>query len=62
MGSHKDLEDATKFFEKHRIVPIVTHVLQGLESAEEGFEMMKRGDHFGKVVIKVVHNDKLSKL
>jgi len=49
MGSHKDLEAATEFIEKHRIVPIVTHVLRGLESAEEGFEMMQRRDHFGKV-------------
>lgn len=62
MGSHKDLEDATRFIEKHHIVPIVTHVLHGLESAEEGFEMVKRGDHFGKVVIKMVHTDKLPKL
>jgi D-arabinose 1-dehydrogenase-like Zn-dependent alcohol dehydrogenase len=63
MGSHQDLMDATKFLEKHRIVPVVSHVLDGLESAEEGFEIMNRGDQFGKIVIKMnaekVHKSKL---
>ncbi|KAF9473863.1 NAD(P)-binding protein [Pholiota conissans] len=53
MGSHQDLKDATDFIAKHRIVPIVSHVLDGLESADEGFELLKRGDQFGKVVIKL---------
>jgi hypothetical protein len=53
MGSHKDLIDATNFMVEHRIVPVVSHVLDGLESAEEGFELMKRGDQFGKIVIKI---------
>lgn len=53
MGSHQDLIDATKFLEEHRIVPIVSHVLDGLEAAEQGFEIIRRGDQFGKVVIKM---------
>lgn len=53
MGSHQDLIDATKFLAQHRIVPPISHVLDGLESAEEGFELMKRGDQFGKIVIKL---------
>lgn len=53
MGSHQDLKDATDFIAKHRIVPIVSHVLDGLESADEGFDLIKRGDQFGKVVIKL---------
>jgi NADPH:quinone reductase-like Zn-dependent oxidoreductase len=53
MGSHKDLIDATKFLSDNRIVPVVSHVLEGLEAAEEGFELMKRGDQFGKIVIKM---------
>lgn len=51
MGSHQDLIDATKFLEETHIVPVVSHVLDGLESAEEGFELMKRGGQFGKIVI-----------
>jgi len=53
MGSHQDLKDATEFIAQHRIVPIVSHVVDGLESAEQGFELLKRGDQFGKVVIKL---------
>ncbi|KAF8802851.1 hypothetical protein BYT27DRAFT_6748988 [Phlegmacium glaucopus] len=40
------VEDATEFLAGHRIVPVVSHVLDGLESAEEGFELLKRGDQF----------------
>ncbi|KAG7442484.1 NAD-P-binding protein [Guyanagaster necrorhizus] len=53
MGSLQDMRDATAFLEEHRIVPVVSHVLEGLESAEEGFEILKRGDQFGKVVIRI---------
>ncbi|KAI9065457.1 NAD-P-binding protein [Trametes sanguinea] len=54
MGSKQDLLDATAFLAQHRIVPVVSDVLDGLESAERGFEILERGDHFGKVVIRVV--------
>jgi NADPH:quinone reductase-like Zn-dependent oxidoreductase len=53
MGSHQDLKDATDFIAHHRIVPIISRVVDGLESAEQGFELLKRGDQFGKVVIKL---------
>ncbi|KAL6301844.1 hypothetical protein BKA93DRAFT_796114 [Sparassis latifolia] len=62
MGSHKDLIDATKFLAEYRIVPMVSHVLDGLESAEEGFELIKRGEQFGKVVLKVRHPEAGAKL
>ena len=57
MGSHKDLVDATSFLAAHRIVPVVSHVLDGLESAEEGFELINRGQQFGKVVIRIRHEN-----
>lgn len=53
MGSHKDLLDATNFIKKHRVKPIVSTVLNGLDDYEKGFEMMSRGDQFGKIVMKV---------
>jgi len=53
MGSHQDLIDATHFLAKHKFTPVVSHVLNGLESAERGFEVMGRGDQFGKIVIKM---------
>ncbi|KAJ8583566.1 NAD(P)-binding protein [Rhizopogon salebrosus TDB-379] len=56
MGSLKDLTDATQFLSEHRIVPVVSHVLDGLEAADEGFELLKRGDQFGKFVLKIDNN------
>ncbi|KII88285.1 hypothetical protein PLICRDRAFT_124628 [Plicaturopsis crispa FD-325 SS-3] len=53
MGSRQDLLDGTEFLSKHRIVPVVSHVLDGLESAEKGFELLRQGEQFGKVVIQV---------
>jgi D-arabinose 1-dehydrogenase-like Zn-dependent alcohol dehydrogenase len=53
MGSHQDLIDATDFLSKHKIVPVVSTVLDGLESAEQGFEEMNQGGQFGKIVIKL---------
>lgn len=53
MGSRSDLVDATNFIQKHNIHPVVSHVIQGLERFEEGFELMKSGDHFGKIVMRV---------
>lgn len=53
MGSHTDLLNATSFLSEHRIEPIVSHVLDGLERAEEGFEVVKRGEGVGKVVIRL---------
>ncbi|KAI0780500.1 NAD-P-binding protein [Trametes elegans] len=53
MGSKQDLTDAMNFLAQHRIVPTVWHVLDGLESAEEGFQILESGDHFGKVVVRL---------
>ncbi|EJF66218.1 NAD(P)-binding protein [Dichomitus squalens LYAD-421 SS1] len=53
MGSHKDLIDATNFLAEHRIVPVVSHVLDGLESADEGFKLLQEGSHVGKIVIRI---------
>jgi D-arabinose 1-dehydrogenase-like Zn-dependent alcohol dehydrogenase len=56
MGSKQDLRDATEFLSKHKIVPVVSHVCRGLESAEEGFETLRSGEQFGKVVIDITGN------
>ncbi|KAF8438174.1 NAD-P-binding protein [Boletus edulis BED1] len=53
MGSYQDLVDATRFMAEHAIVPVVSHVLEGLGSAEQGFELMKRGSQFGKIVVRM---------
>ncbi|KAI0823601.1 NAD-P-binding protein [Trametes gibbosa] len=53
MGSKQDLLDATAFLAAHKIVPVVSEVLDGLASAQRGFEILARGEQFGKVVIRV---------
>ncbi|KIJ61516.1 hypothetical protein HYDPIDRAFT_115660 [Hydnomerulius pinastri MD-312] len=59
MGSHQDLRDATNFMAEHHIVPVVSHVLDGLGAADEGFDLMKRGDQFGKIVIRMVKDEQV---
>ena len=41
---------------EHAIVPVVSHVLEGLGSAEQGFELMKHGSQFGKIVVRMEAN------
>ena len=49
MGSLEEFKKAVAFIDEKKINPIVHTVLQGLEKAEEGFEIMKQGGQFGKV-------------
>ncbi|KAI5900674.1 NAD(P)-binding protein [Schizophyllum commune H4-8] len=58
MGSRKDLEDATAFMAKHKIVPVVSDVLDGLDAVEQGFDLIKRGGQFGKIVIDLQRSSK----
>lgn len=53
MGSHQDLADATAFLTEKKIVPVVSAVFDGLESAEQAFELVKSGSQFGKAIIKL---------
>lgn len=64
MGSFAEFKDAVAFIGKHKIVPVVHTVLEGLEKAEEGFAIMKAGGQFGKVSLvlrltPIVANDTL---
>ncbi|KAF8516950.1 hypothetical protein BU17DRAFT_76542 [Hysterangium stoloniferum] len=58
MGSQRELIEATNFIAEHKIVPQVSDVLNGLEEFEEGFEIMKRGSIFGKIVIRMRRGEK----
>lgn len=53
MGSVKDLQNATRFLAEKRLTPVVSHVIHGLQNAEQGFELMQRGGQFGKIVINI---------
>ncbi|KAH6902699.1 hypothetical protein BKA70DRAFT_1516572 [Coprinopsis sp. MPI-PUGE-AT-0042] len=53
LGSQKELRDATKFCEEHKIVPPVSHVLEGLENAPKGYDLLNTREQFGKVIVKI---------
>ncbi|SNX81679.1 related to acyl-CoA synthetase [Melanopsichium pennsylvanicum] len=55
LGSFKEFAESIKFIEKHRIVPVVDIVLNGLDQAEKGFELLAQADKRsgGKVILKI---------
>ncbi|KZP26103.1 hypothetical protein FIBSPDRAFT_918248 [Athelia psychrophila] len=48
---------AIAFLEKHRIIPVISRVLYGLEGALEGFDIRKQVEGFGKVVVDISGTD-----
>lgn len=58
MGSLEEFKKAVAFIDEKKLNPVVHTVLQGLERAEEGFEIMKQGGQFGKIVIYVEKSEK----
>ncbi|BGP26935.1 hypothetical protein JCM10295v2_005897 [Rhodotorula toruloides] len=57
MGSREEFFAAVKMVAEHKIQPVVDSVLNGLEQAEEGFQLLKRGGQFGKVVINIAKDE-----
>ncbi|KAL5638000.1 hypothetical protein ACGC1H_002312 [Rhizoctonia solani] len=53
MGSTTELKAATDFAAKHHLKPSVSTVLEGLENAEPGFELIQKGRESGKIVVRV---------
>lgn len=49
MGSRDECWQAIRFIGEHQIKPVVDTALSGLDQAEEGFQLLKRGGQFGKV-------------
>lgn len=58
MGSFEEFQKAVAFIAQHKIRPVVHTVLEGLDQAEVGFELMKVGGQFGKIVIAIEKEDK----
>ncbi|POW01539.1 hypothetical protein PSTT_12431 [Puccinia striiformis] len=50
MGSLKEFKEMVEFVDKHHIRPVVHTVLHGFEQVEEGFQILKAAQQFGKVV------------
>ncbi len=56
MGSRKEFKDMIQFVRDHKIKPVVSKVIKGLDDMqgiEELFTDMKNGAQFGKLVIEV---------
>lgn len=56
MGSKKEFEEMVEFVREHKIRPVVSRVVKGLDNVEgiDGlFEDMKAGRQFGKLVIQI---------
>ncbi|KAH7322176.1 NAD(P)-binding protein [Rhizoctonia solani] len=53
MGSTAELKAATEFAAKHNLKPSVSTVLDGLENAEQGFELIEKGRESGKIVVRI---------
>lgn len=49
MGSTAELREATQFAAEHKIKPVVSAVLDGLENAEKGFEMLAAGKEVSRL-------------
>jgi zinc-binding alcohol dehydrogenase/oxidoreductase len=52
MGSPADWRAMTTFVAKHKLRPVVSEVFP-LERANEAFDLMEKGEQFGKIVVKV---------
>ncbi|KAI0380021.1 oxidoreductase [Hypomontagnella monticulosa] len=63
MGSRAEFRDMVEFVRKHKIRPVVSRVVKGLDNIEgidNLFEDMKKGKQFGKLVIEVSSPDEAS--
>ncbi|ORZ04846.1 alcohol dehydrogenase [Lobosporangium transversale] len=52
MGSRVEFEQMLHFVEEHRIRPIVSNALSGLENIPKAIEYLRGGNQFGKVVVR----------
>ncbi|KAL1956914.1 hypothetical protein VTO42DRAFT_6661 [Malbranchea cinnamomea] len=65
MGSRKEFKDMVDFVTTHKIKPIISRVVHGIENLQDIdslFEDMKKGSQFGKLVIQVASSGHDSKL
>lgn len=65
MGSRKEFSEMVSFVNQHKIKPVVSRVVKGIDNLEEIDELfteMKNGSQFGKLVIEVKSANGESKL
>ncbi|KAK2742737.1 hypothetical protein FQN55_007678 [Onygenales sp. PD_40] len=65
MGSRKEFKDMVNFVREHKVKPIISRTVKGIDNIkeiDELFEDMKRGSQFGKLVIEIASSGTDSKL
>lgn len=65
MGSRKEFKDMVNFVNAHKIKPIISRVVQGIDNLDDInslFDDMNKGSQFGKLVIQIAGNGSESKL
>ncbi|QSZ30228.1 hypothetical protein DSL72_004750 [Monilinia vaccinii-corymbosi] len=65
MGSRKEFTEMISFVNKHKIKPVVSRVVKGIDNLreiDELFEEMRNGSQFGKLVIEIKSGNGESKL
>jgi D-arabinose 1-dehydrogenase-like Zn-dependent alcohol dehydrogenase len=55
MGSRREFRDMLDFVDEHKIVPVVSRTVKGLdlEAIDGLFQDMKSGSQFGKLVVEI---------
>ena len=52
VGSRAAFADYCAFLDQHRLKPTISRVFEGFDQAPAAFELMARGGHFGKIVLR----------
>lgn len=52
VGNRAAFADYCTFLDQHRLKPTISKVFDGFDQAPAAFELMARGGHFGKIVLK----------
>ncbi|KAG8911082.1 hypothetical protein FRC00_007099 [Tulasnella sp. 408] len=53
LGSQKELEEATQFIAQHKIKPIISEIIEGLDDANKAFDLLQKGTVMGKIVVRI---------
>ena len=57
LGSRDELTKATAFIAQHKIVPVISTTLRGLDNSLQGFDLLHEGKQMGKIVVSIASPD-----
>lgn len=62
MGSRKEFADMVDLVRNKQIHPVISHVVNGMDKTDECFEIMRKAENFGKLVVTVSTESDQAKL